>query len=96
MQAQLEQLQGGLAKRRDDVQKLLGEPKRLQAELEQVPGLVIGRTLEATGATSVRYTKPASACPSATLPTIPFTSGSRLTVFFRTRSRPRRFSTSRV
>jgi heparin binding hemagglutinin HbhA len=36
-----------LVKRRAEVQKLLGEPKRLQAELEQVPGLVFGHTMEA-------------------------------------------------
>ena len=38
----------------------------------------------------------ASASPSATLATMPFTSGSRLTVLRRTRSSPSRFSTSRV
>ena len=41
-----------------------------------------------------RRRTPASASPSATLPTIPLTSGSRLTVFRRTRRRPSRLSTS--
>jgi heparin binding hemagglutinin HbhA len=55
IQAQFEHLQTELTKRRNDVQKLLSEPKRLQAELEQVPGLVLGRTMEAAARAETRY-----------------------------------------
>lgn len=55
VERQLEQLHVQLTKRRDEVAKLLGEPKRLQAELEQVPGLVFGRTLEAAAKAETRY-----------------------------------------
>lgn len=53
--AQFEQLQSELAKRGAEVQKLLGEPKRLQSELEHVPGLVIGRTMEVAAKAETRY-----------------------------------------
>jgi hypothetical protein len=55
VQAQVEHLQAELGKRRAEVSKLLTEPKRLQAELEQVPGLVLGRTLEAAAKAETRY-----------------------------------------
>lgn len=52
---QVEQLQAELAKRRTEVVKLFSEPKRLQAELEQVPGLVLGRTMEVAAKAETRY-----------------------------------------
>jgi heparin binding hemagglutinin HbhA len=55
VEQQLEQLQAELTKRREDVVKLLGEPKKLQAELEQVPGMVLGRTMEAAAKAETRY-----------------------------------------
>jgi hypothetical protein len=53
--SQFEQLQTELSKRGHEVQKLLGEPKRLQSELEHVPGLVIGRTMEVASKAETRY-----------------------------------------
>jgi hypothetical protein len=55
VQAQVEHLQAEFGKRRAEVSKLLVEPKRIQAELEQVPGLVLGRTLEVAAKAETRY-----------------------------------------
>jgi hypothetical protein len=44
-----------LGKRRSEALELLGEPRRLQAEFEQVSGLVVGRTLEAAARAGMRY-----------------------------------------
>lgn len=55
LQTQLEQFQAGLLRRRAEVTKLLGERGRLQAEIEQVPALVLGRTLEAAAKAETRY-----------------------------------------
>jgi len=52
---QVEHFQAELIKRREEVAKLFGEPKKLQAELEQVPGIVLGRTLEAAAKAETRY-----------------------------------------
>jgi regulator of replication initiation timing len=52
---QVEHLQAELAKRREEVAKLFGEPKKLQTELEQVPGIVLGRTMEAAAKAETRY-----------------------------------------
>ena len=76
--------------------RVLRKTVSLEPDVKGIVGNGITRTLPATGRTSVRYTKPASASPSATFPTMPFTSGSRLTVLRRTRSSDSRFSTSRV
>jgi hypothetical protein len=55
VQQQFEQIQSELTTRGTEGQKRLGEPKRLQAEIEHVPGLVIGRTLEVAAKAETRY-----------------------------------------
>lgn len=52
---QVEHLQAELIRRREEVSKLIAEPKKLQAELEQFPGLVLGRTMEAAAKAETRY-----------------------------------------
>lgn len=55
VQTQVEHLQAEIGKRRAEVAELLGEPRRLQAGLEQVPGLVLGRALEVAARAETQY-----------------------------------------